>query len=232
MANPFMNFISAIRNGHVGTVRLLLNNPLVDPTAGSNFAFELACREGHLDIVRLLLADGRVNPAANNNDAIILASRQGHLDIVRLLLADARVNPADQNNTAFELACREGHLDVVRLLLADQRVNPISSYHIAVTRMNQELIELLRQDLRIAMFLNDPVLIQRAVDLHPRPPRNSLVYTLGNRDSRILLNKLYTDKAILLAKLVPRDLARIIQQYQYGKKKKSTKKRLSKKRKA
>jgi len=170
MANPFMNFISAIRNGHVGTVRLLLNNPLVDPTAGSNFA--------------------------------------------------------------FELACREGHLDVVRLLLADQRVNPISSYHIAVTRMNQELIELLRQDLRIAMFLNDPVLIQRAVDLHPRPPRNSLVYTLGNRDSRILLNKLYTDKAILLAKLVPRDLARIIQQYQYGKKKKSTKKRLSKKRKA
>ena len=169
-------------------------------------AIELACRDGHLEIVRLLLADGRVNPADQNNKAIELACNYGRLEIVRLLLADGRVNPADQNNKAIEEAFKHGYVEIVRLLLADQRVNPISCFQIAVRRgvhwirEHEPLITLLEQDLRIAMFANDEEAIRRFVDLNPRPPRNSLVYTLGNRDSRILLNKLYTDKATIRKK--------------------------------
>ena len=56
--------------GHVEAVRLLLNDPRVDPSADSNYAIRCSSNNGHAEVVKLLLDDPRVDPSADNNDAI------------------------------------------------------------------------------------------------------------------------------------------------------------------
>ncbi|PRP75983.1 hypothetical protein PROFUN_01699 [Planoprotostelium fungivorum] len=46
--------------GHSETVRLLLSNPRVDPSAANNDAIRKAAKRGHTEILQLLLTDPRV----------------------------------------------------------------------------------------------------------------------------------------------------------------------------
>jgi hypothetical protein len=64
----------ASENGHVEVVKLLLNDPRVDPSAYNNDAIRWASKYGHVEVVKLLLNDPRVDPSVANNYAIRLAS--------------------------------------------------------------------------------------------------------------------------------------------------------------
>jgi ankyrin repeat protein len=213
-------------NGYPNVVRLLLNDPRINPV----MSFLEACEEGQTESVRILLADRRVDPSVNRNQAIIKASSKGHVEIVRLLMADPRVNPTDGNNAPIYWATVNGYPEVVRLLLTDQRINPVNAFSAARQHRKIVIARLLENDLRIAMFYNNPVWIRRYVESNiERPPRGSLVYTMGNAVSRRLLNELYFQKALRQYqasknKGLPIDLARLISRY--GKK---SKRRLLKK---
>jgi ankyrin repeat protein len=122
MNNIQKQFHQAIENNDIKNVKLLLNQPKVNPAYNNNSAIIYASMEGYYDIVELLINDHRVNPAADDNSAIIYTSKEGHYHIVKLLLNHPKVDPADYNNWSIINAFSEGHYDIVNLLWQDQRV--------------------------------------------------------------------------------------------------------------
>jgi ankyrin repeat protein len=73
-------------------IKLLLDDPRVDPSDNSDTCIQYASESGNFEIVWLLLSDPRVNPGANNNYAIKCANKNGHTKIVDLLSSDPRVD--------------------------------------------------------------------------------------------------------------------------------------------
>ena len=151
--NPQNQFNNAVRANDVSKVRLLLNDPHVNPDIYNNIAIIYSCKHGHTELVRLLLADPRVNPSDFDNIAIIEASRLGHTEVVQLLLDDPRVNPADSHNMAIIRAAISGHAEIVLLLLNDPRVNPADRNNQAIINAseqgNTEVVRLLLADPRV-----------------------------------------------------------------------------------
>src|SRR6056297_833985 len=89
----------ACLNDHVETVKLLVEDKSVDPSANCDQPIRWASEKGHLEIVKVLLNDEteglrelrsqwRVDPSNNNNAAIRWASEKGHLEVVEFLLKD------------------------------------------------------------------------------------------------------------------------------------------------
>lgn len=56
----------AAQNGHLSIVKLLLNDPRVDPTAEDNYPLRKSAANGHIKVVEELLKDPRVDPSCNN----------------------------------------------------------------------------------------------------------------------------------------------------------------------
>jgi ankyrin repeat protein len=118
MNKRFDNLFNSIRDNDIGQVRLLLQDPRVDPSARNNVAIRFAAANGHLEVMPLLLQDHRVDPSARYNEAIREAARKGHLEIVRLLLQDPRVDPSADDNFAIRAAVAYIHPEIVLLLAA------------------------------------------------------------------------------------------------------------------
>jgi len=78
----------ASERGRTEVVKLLLDQPGVDPSTNNNYPIRDASQKGHVNVVKLLLKDPRVDPAANNNAAIQYASLLGNTELVKLLLKD------------------------------------------------------------------------------------------------------------------------------------------------
>nr|QBK88077.1 MAG: ankyrin repeat protein [Marseillevirus LCMAC202] len=131
-------FITAIKVGDAETVKRLLENPVVDPTANHNWPLRASSAYGQADVVKLFLADGRADPTANDNQAIRLSSQNGHADVVQLLLADGRADPTVHDNKLIQLSSQNGHADVVKLLLADGRVDPTTGKNYAIQLSSQQ----------------------------------------------------------------------------------------------
>src|SRR3989304_5945772 len=70
-------FKCACKYDQIEVVKLLLQDPKVDPSDQNNYAIRLASRKGHVEVVKLLLQDSRVNPSDHNNEAIGRASNRG-----------------------------------------------------------------------------------------------------------------------------------------------------------
>lgn len=114
----------AVKARDIASVKKLLQDERIDPSAKNNYALKKACRKGFTRIVTLLLAHPKVDPGAEDNYAIKFASERGHAKVVRLLLAHEKVDPSSEDNRAIILACRYGHKKVVKLLLAHPKVDP------------------------------------------------------------------------------------------------------------
>ena len=74
-------FNKACKYNHIEIVKLLLQDPRVDPCDKYNIT---------IIVVKLLLQDSRVDPSDHNNLAIRWASQNGHIEVVKLLLQDPR----------------------------------------------------------------------------------------------------------------------------------------------
>lgn len=108
---------------HFDIIKLLLQDPRVDPSADHNITIRWASKMGQADLVAMLLQDERVDPSAKDDFAICHASGNGHMEVVELLLKDRRVNPAARDNSAIRHASGNGHQEIVRLLVQDDRVD-------------------------------------------------------------------------------------------------------------
>ena len=89
-------FITAITIGNTHAVKLLLQNPNVDPTRNNNESMYIAINRLRPKIVKLLLEDGRINPSYNNNyyylllKSLITDEKQKLEEIGKLLKSDPR----------------------------------------------------------------------------------------------------------------------------------------------
>ena len=143
----------AALNGHNEVVKLLLQDPRVDPSADNNYAIRFASGICHVDVIKLLLQDPRVDPRAYNNYAIRYASAAGKVEIVKLLLQDKRIDPSNDDNYLIRLASLRRRVEVVKLLLQDNRVDPAANDNEAVRSASEcgyvEVVKLLLQDRRV-----------------------------------------------------------------------------------
>jgi hypothetical protein len=138
-------FLEAVKGGHAGLVRLLLEGPNVGDEAPCDScdssddpgALVLACRHGHPGVVRVLLASGRFDPSADRNRAIQEAARKGHAAVVALLLGHPKVDPSARRNRAIRRASEHGHAEAVRVLLADGRVDPSAAGNAAMRKASE-----------------------------------------------------------------------------------------------
>jgi hypothetical protein len=112
-------FTTSVYSGDIETVRRMLQDPGVDPSANGNIAIQKASQMGHLEVVNRLLQDPRVDPSVNNNQALREASKNGHLAVVERLLKDPRVDPYVNNKEAIMFATKVGHLGVLKSLIRD-----------------------------------------------------------------------------------------------------------------
>ena len=71
MTTPSKRLYDAVNNGNHEVVKLLLEDPRVDPSDRDNTAIGLTASFGRLDVVKLLLDDPRVDPSDHHNFAIL-----------------------------------------------------------------------------------------------------------------------------------------------------------------
>ncbi|KAF8541727.1 ankyrin repeat-containing domain protein [Trichophaea hybrida] len=170
----YMNYAlqGAVRGGHYGLTRMLLDND-ADPNTSDRrnrcTPLQIASDCGHGAIVRLLLQrNAKVDTVCFSGTALQISCKRGHIDIARMLLqCDADVNAnltsasqADREDlldhgahvnatsTPLQLACLEGHEGIVRLLLEyEADVNARGSYgpalHIVCERNLETIAKLL-----------------------------------------------------------------------------------------
>eukprot|EP01102_Stenamoeba_stenopodia_P000194 TRINITY_DN10154_c0_g1_i2.p1 TRINITY_DN10154_c0_g1~~TRINITY_DN10154_c0_g1_i2.p1 ORF type:complete len:176 (-),score=27.42 TRINITY_DN10154_c0_g1_i2:22-549(-) len=80
-----------VERGHVGVLKILLQDESLNPGAFNSFAICDATFYGHVECVKLLLQDPRVDPTVDNNYPLRMTWEKNHKEIERLLLEDPRV---------------------------------------------------------------------------------------------------------------------------------------------
>jgi ankyrin repeat protein len=148
------SFDETCKNGHVETLRLLLDDARINPTGNDQWCcgIQLAAERGNLSVVKMLIEDGR-HPPDSFVKALAAACKKGQLPVVRCILDDYDVDPSDQKNIAFLMACKHGQLDIVVYLLKDKRVNPTAEgsagFTSAIENGHMHVVRLLQDDARM-----------------------------------------------------------------------------------
>jgi hypothetical protein len=187
-------------------LKLLLNNPTVDPCIDSNIAFIEACSRGKLDLVEIMLDDPRIDISDSNNKAIkqvffkidkygpystifrLLKSRlvlnerfieavdSGNQTLVIEMLKDPLVNPGIRQNDALKRAVEKGHVEIFRILANNPRVD-LSVPGLAFEALIRNRTEIL-----------DIILSKKT--LNPRYVSSDLICEVAKRGYTELLDKL------------------------------------------
>ncbi|KAJ3104250.1 hypothetical protein HDU97_009418 [Phlyctochytrium planicorne] len=85
-------FREAVRRGHVGVVKALLESGLVERGCRDDEAIRVASASGDVEMVELLLTNGCVvDVGARNHEALRRACVGGHVDVVRMLVQSCGV---------------------------------------------------------------------------------------------------------------------------------------------
>ena len=149
-------FRMAVLHDRLACVRLLLNDPRVDPTTDLRVMDKLFKYE-HEHMMLVLLKDGRIpiDPVASNHLAFRLAAESGCADLVARMLLNEDLDPCIDRNVAIRAAAAKGHLNVVACLLEDDRVDPSALDNYAVRMAAQfgheQVVQLLMKDPRVSL---------------------------------------------------------------------------------
>lgn len=134
MCNYFKLFIDLCWKGDYESVKFMLEDKKMDPTAENNYALHVSCVYGRNSVVEVLLKDPRIDPSAEDNTAIIVAANHGNHKIVDMLIKDPRVDPSAQENMALRVSASLGYHKVVDILLKDPRVDPYVDNNVAIRK--------------------------------------------------------------------------------------------------
>jgi hypothetical protein len=88
------NLMNAIKVNSLETVKFLMSDKRVDPSAENNEAIIEASSKGHVEIVKELLKDTRTDPSDRNNAALVGACTYGHAKVVKELIKIEAVKTA------------------------------------------------------------------------------------------------------------------------------------------
>ena len=116
--------------GYTDTVKLLLQQPSVDPAYKGSSSIVYASRSERIEIVRLLLEDGRANPINIKHDVLIFLIARNEIEWIKKLLSRRDIALVDNENVLLGFASGLGHIEIMKLLLADRRIDPSNlDYH-------------------------------------------------------------------------------------------------------
>ena len=157
-----------IEHGNTSVVRLLLEDPRIDPAFDNNSCMAIAVRNGCLGIVEMFLKDTRINPTSRNNYCIRVSCGKGWYNIVKLLLNDHRVDPTVMQQAPIRLAAKNGYDRVVDLLLQDTRINPAVNNNFPIREASENghllVVKRLLEDPRVNPADANNDAIKRAYD--------------------------------------------------------------------
>ena len=114
-------FIDLCLNGKLNEAKeFYKNNPTIDISANSEYAFKYACANGHLEIAQWLYTiNPTINISADDEIAFKWACVNGYLEVVQWLFTiKPDINISAENECAFRMACNNGHLEVAQWLLS------------------------------------------------------------------------------------------------------------------
>ena len=115
-SDPNKGIIPAIVNKHVDIVRLLLEDPRVDPSENDHEPIKIALKHDISEIIIMqLLKHDHVDPSFNHNQVFLHASRRGYINVVEHLLEDDRTKP--QVITALDITLQYKHFDIFKIIL-------------------------------------------------------------------------------------------------------------------
>lgn len=133
-------------------VKLLLNNPNVDPSTDNNYAIGMACGQCNIEMVKLLLKDSRVDPSVGlgwlSNTIVSYEGLNDNVNklstkIIKLLLSFDNVFIGDN----FVGICRYGTINMIKLFLqypqTDPKIDNNFALKFAFNRGDIEIIKLL-----------------------------------------------------------------------------------------
>ncbi|CAK7994494.1 Hypothetical protein POVR1_LOCUS18 [uncultured virus] len=178
-ADPSINQDEALglasENGDLQMVRILINDPRVNPGNNDNYALRNAIHVGNLGVVNELLTVPTVDPTKG----IEIAHDLGLTELLEILLLDARSDPyivwkyrgrnLDQLPATSEVlrsAIEENDTEAAKQLLARDDVIPDDSMLIvAIQKENNKLVELLLARNEISPSCNENLAVTMAQDL-------------------------------------------------------------------
>lgn len=125
----------AIARGNNESVKKLLKDKRVDPSADFNRPIKTAAKFGNIKILKLLLKDKRVDPSSpiekdkKDNYSIEAAAENGYHDIVKLLIQHPKVR-GKMSNTEIK-KYEDMANKIVRESLIEQQMEPITKPRVA-----------------------------------------------------------------------------------------------------
>jgi hypothetical protein len=145
-------FIKAIKNNDLTTVKELIENNKVNPSAYRYNALILAVNLGLYYIVEFILNDKTIDCSFNNDEMIKTAAQSNNAEIVELLLKYKNINHSTNNNTII-IAAHKGNQHMLRLLLDDKRINPSyldnRAMYLANSNGDTKIVAMLWKDKRV-----------------------------------------------------------------------------------
>jgi ankyrin repeat protein len=141
----------AAEKGHVGIIRLLLNNPVLhSKNKDDTTAIHAAASSGQFEVVQLLMTT-RLIMSINRlgQTALHLAAHFGHTEVVKLLMNTRLLMSTDHNSqTALHYAALNGQAEVVKLLmntplLMSTNQSKQTALHYATSNGQAEVVKLL-----------------------------------------------------------------------------------------
>ncbi|PRP77640.1 ankyrin repeat domain-containing protein 44 [Planoprotostelium fungivorum] len=139
--------------GHIDVVRILLEDPRVDPSAENGLPLERAMVSQDTRLVMLFLKYIQPDWSEQQANRIMwCAAASGHTDMIRYLLDNTKVNPAASDNQALKFCVANGHVEATKLLLSDPRVDPSDGNFVpkyVASSGSPELLELIIRDERV-----------------------------------------------------------------------------------
>ncbi|KAJ3259378.1 hypothetical protein HK103_002281 [Boothiomyces macroporosus] len=146
----------AASNSNVEIVKILLNDPRVNPGDFNNLAIRTASELGDAEIVQLLLQNRNVDPSVLDNAALRLACYFGNVKVASLLLQDPRVDPSSCDNEAIR---KTTNSSICLMLMNDKRVDPTARNNEALSQAvklgKSDIVEILLQDHRVDPTFNN-----------------------------------------------------------------------------
>ncbi|CAK4684669.1 unnamed protein product [Aphanomyces euteiches] len=143
-------FEVAAANGHIGVLKALLHDNMVDQTfLNEHSALLKAAALGHANVVRYLFAIDGINLGET---ALHFATKKGRLEIVRMLLDHdgIEVNLSNEvNESALHYASSNGYVEIARLLLERgvlinaQSKTGYTALHNAIVRRKSNIVQAL-----------------------------------------------------------------------------------------
>ena len=111
----------AAKRGYIDTLKLLLKDDRVDPTAENNYALKKSAEQDQAESIKLLIQDRRVDPSYSDGSllySLVIHNEDGkYSEILRTLLLDKRVRAKLDITRLFDVARLHGKGESEKIIL-------------------------------------------------------------------------------------------------------------------